>query len=330
MGREVIPNVSSFKYLGVVICSRGSLRVHQQSVSSKARAAAYEVGSLFRRLEIVDLRRLTSYIQTYVDGQFYGLELLPLATANNIDSARKLFMSTVFQLPSKTARNLVYVLFPVRPSLFLMLHRRWKFYTRAQSHDLKEVRDAFLFDQTKLYPNKLSWSFETVQLLKELGVNADHGRLNFTARLEEVCLNLSDVEDVCFIHVQKSHEKTLSFFRTFPSVDVARSFRFFLSGQTQRTQTFLLLFLTCGLRWRFFSNSRRGCECPCCGALYWSWEHFLSCRVVTQDRTRTFLLFAAREQWTEVLHETRTIVSRWCSFFCHDELSDYMRDFLSV
>jgi hypothetical protein len=328
MGREAIPNVPTFKYLGIVICSRGSLRIHQQAVSSKARAAAYEVASLFCRLEIVDMHRLKSYLQTYVDGQFYGVELLPLATANDIDSARKLFMCTLFQLPCKTAKNLVYVLFPVRPSLFLMLHRRWRFYARAQEHDLSAVKDAFLFDSTKLYPNPCSWSFQTAQMLHELGVTVDHGRLDFASKLEEVCLNLADVEDVCFIHVRRSREKTLSFFRTFPTLEVARSFRAFLSTLTPATQTFILLFLTSGLRWRFFAEARRGCECPCCAAHFWSWEHFLSCQVVTCDRRQFFIHLAEAGQWDGILSEARAIISRWCSFFDDSELSVYVRDFV--
>jgi hypothetical protein len=47
----------------------------------------------------------------------------------------------------------VYVLFPVVPAVFLLAKRRFAFFSRAQHHDLKCVKEAFLFDLTFLYPH---------------------------------------------------------------------------------------------------------------------------------------------------------------------------------
>ncbi len=260
----------------------------------------------------------------YVDGQFYGLELLPLHTAQQLDVARKLFMCSTFQLPKSTARNLVYVLFPVMPSLFLLLKRRWSFYSRAQSHDVAAVRDAFSFDATRLYPHSGSWAFQTMQMLRELGLYVtvnDHVRL-----LERVCLNLNDVDQICFDHVSTTSEKTLSFFRLFRDVDTARSFRAFLSSQAEYTQNFMLLFFTSGLRWRFFSRSGRGCHCSACAAHFWSWEHFLSCPVVIGatlvPRLRVFVTSAA---WDDIYQLAKDVTVDWRQAFADDSVSDYVQ-----
>ncbi len=212
------------------------------------------------------MSRLRTYLQGYVDGQFYAIELMSLAAANQLDTARKHFMCTMFSLPSSTAKALVHV---------FMLQRRWRFYDRAQSHDLESVRDAFLFDVTTLYPDPSSWTFQTVLMLKELSISVDQSGMDFPRRLKDLCDDLEDVEQVCFAHVKACREKTLSFFQTFRSVEVARDdLRSFLSRQAGETQDFLILFLSSGLRWRFFSYPSTAGQCPCCSVSFWSWDHF--------------------------------------------------------
>jgi hypothetical protein len=327
IGRDTVPNVPSFKYLGVSICAKGTLHIHQRAVAGKAMAAASEVSRLFSRLQIRDLGRLSSYLQMYVDGQFYGAELLPLHTANQMDAARKLFVCTTFQLPKSTARNLIYVLFPVMPALFLLLRRRWSFYARARTHDVDAVRDAFLFDEVRLFPHSSSWSFQTAQMLRELGLSVDVRRREHVQYLERVFEDTEDVEQVCFDHVSTSTEKTLSYFRLFQNVDDARSFRLFLSTQTEGSQNFFVLFLTSGLRWRFFKQSSRGTACPCCREPFWSWSHFLSCvAIVGPSRVPHLRRLTARQAWADVFQLVISTTRDWKHYFSQDSLSDLIRD----
>jgi hypothetical protein len=105
IGTDVVPRAASFKYLGVTITAKGQLTVHQKAVHSKARVAAYEVAKLLRKLQITSFPRLASYLQTFVDGQYYGIEHFPMHAALDIDSSRKLFVCTCFNLPSHTAKT---------------------------------------------------------------------------------------------------------------------------------------------------------------------------------------------------------------------------------
>ncbi len=312
-----------FKYLGITISSNGSLGLHQQAVSVKSRVAAREVALLFRTLDIRDLFRLRLYLQSFVDGQFYGLELLALPVAREIERARKIFMCETFRLPCSTARNLVYVVFPVIPAVFLLAKRQPAFYKQAQGHDLDCVKEAFLFDMTYLYPHDSSWTAQFSVILKELGLNMDDRRMNFIELCERAVGTTADVEDLCFRHVRASDEKTLSFFRLFPNAATARDFRTFLTSRPAATQDFLLLFLSSGLRWRFFLTPNRGKQCPLCRCHFWSWEHFLQCRKVNLSPSlfHEFTTAAFQGNWDGIADGVRTVVSVWATLFRPDELS---------
>jgi hypothetical protein len=321
IGKDTLPPAQSFKYLGVTVTSTGSLTVHQRAIFSKAKVAGYEVAQLMRKLEIRNLGRLSSYMLCFVDSQFYGLELLPLHVAQNIDTARKVFMCTTFSLPFCTAKNLVHVLFPVMPSVFLLLKRRASFYERALTHDLECVREAFLFDMCQLFPHHLSWTFQLLQLFQSIGVDFGNNIASFPRHLREFSETMTDPELICFHCVRLTDEKTLSFFRSFPDVETAVSFRDFLSARTVADQDFLLLFLSSGLRWRFFSTPGRGSSCPCCRCTFWSWEHFLSCPCVpVRTSVPELIAMASLSAWLEVCNVIRTVTLVWLSYFCDSEL----------
>jgi hypothetical protein len=315
VGSVVLPRTDSFKYLGVTLAASGSLHLHKRAVSIKARVAAREVSMLFSRLGIRDLFRLRLYLQSFVDSQFYGLELLELPVAGEIDRARKIFMCGIFQLPCSTATNLVYVLFPVVPAVFLLAKRRFAFYQRAQTHDLDCVKEAFLFDMTHLYPHQSSWTQQAVVILKELNIPFDAQRMNFIAGLETASRATNDVELLCFRHISCSTEATLSFFRIFPDPATARDFRTFLSAQGPEVQSLLVLFLSSGLRWRFFHDAARGRCCPLCSCSFWSWEHFLQCAAVSL-RSTLFLEFSSAAfhgDWLGLVAGIREVLLVWCS-----------------
>lgn len=331
IGTDVVPSAASFKYLGVTITSKGQLTVHQKAIFSKAKVAAYEVAKLLRNLEITSLSRLASYLQAFVDGQFYGLELLPMNVSEDIDSARKLFVCTCFNLPAHTAKNLTYALFPVLPPLFLLLRRRALFYKRAQVHDLDCVREAFLFDMSQLYPHATSWTFQLHQMFQAIDIDMSNDILRFPRHLDDFSVAMSNVELVCFHVICFSEEKTLSFFRAMPTVEAAASFRAFLSSRPAPQQDFLLLFLTSGLRWRFFVQSARGASCPLCSQRFWSWEHFLSCPMCpARTSVPEFHAMIALNAWEEIVCHVKRVVILWLGYFDETETQLTSADVLTL
>jgi hypothetical protein len=321
--RDIVPPAQSFKYLGVTLSSKGHLAIHEQAVFSKAKVAGYEVAKLMKRLQIRDISRLRSYMQCFVDSQFYGIELFPLKTAQNIDAARKVFLCTYFSLPRSTANNLVYAIFPVMPAVYLLLKRRASFYERALVHDLECVREAFLFDMCQLYPNDASWTFQLIaEIFHDIGIDIRNDISSFPRHLREFNDMMTDPELICFHCIRLSEEKTLSFFRFFPDVLTACSFRDFLSTLRPAEQDFLLLFVTSGLRWRFFISSARGSTCPCCCAHYWSWEHVFSCPMVpVRSSAAELIAMIVLSSWAEVCGAIKRTTLTWLSRFPDSELS---------
>jgi hypothetical protein len=265
--------------------------------------------------------RLASYLQSFVDGQFYGVELFPLHAAQNIDSARRVFLCSCFDLPSSTSKNLTYALFPVMPALFLLLKRRASFYARAQVHDLACVREAFLFDMCQLYPHKESWTFQLLQIFRAIDVDISDVA-TFPRHLTDFNETMTDVETICFLCVSFSEDKTLSFFRHMPDVESASSFRSYLTRCKASKQNFLLLFLTSGLRWRFFTTPGRGSACPHCKTHFWSWEHFLSCPLQPVSvSVPVFISLIVLGSWDEISDHVRKIVLAWLGGFEDKDLS---------
>jgi hypothetical protein len=312
----------SFKYVGITISAGGQLTTHQNAVFSRAKVSAYEVAKLMRKLDIVSLSRLRCYMQAFVDSQFYGVELLPPNTARQIESTRKIYVCTCFDLPTHTASKLTYALFPVLPEMFTLLKRRASFYQRAIEHDLPCVREAFLFDMSHLFPHRTSWTQQLLEMFLVIGVDLRSDIASFPRHLREFSDTMTDAELVCFNFIQFSEEKTFSFFRLMPEVSCATSFRSFLSTRNARCQNFFLLFITSGLRWRFFLDPQRGQACPHCGNCFWSWEHFLSCpmfpvRVSVPEFTAMIVL----NVWDEILTHVRRVTLLWLESFDRSELA---------
>ncbi len=261
-------------------------------------------------------------MQSFVEGQFYGLELLTLPVASEIERARKMFMCEIFQLPTSTARNLVFVLFPCVPAVFLLAKRRLAFYKRAQDHQLDCVKESFLFDMTFFFPHQLSWTMQTSVILEELGITLDKRRMNLVECLETAVAPMRDIEELCFCHVRLLTEKTLSFFRLFPDAATARDFRTFLSGLGPRLQDLLILFLSSGLRWPFFRNPGKGDRCPLCACSFWSWEHFYQCPRL-RIPARLFPVFTSAAQsgdWGGILESVRLVLPIWAERFPREEI----------
>lgn len=316
IGETIVAPAMSFKYLGVTISAGGQLQTHQRAILSRAKVSAYEVGKLMKRLDITNIGRLTSYMQAFVDSQFYGLELLPMHVARDIDIARKLFVCTCFNLPTSTSRNLTYALFPVLPAMYMLIKRRAVFYKRALNHDLSCVQEAFLFDMCQLYPHHLSWTLQLTQMFQAIGVDFTHDIASYPRHLDLFHETMTDPDLVSFIFIQNSDDKTLSFFRLMPDARVSASFRAFLSRRQAACQCFLLLFLTSGLRWRFFKETRRGSSCPKCGTRFWSWEHFLSCPCFpVRVSVPEFVAMVVLGAWDEILTHIRRVCILWLESF---------------
>ncbi len=108
IGQSIVPTAFSFKYLGVhfTISANGQLQTHQKAVFARAKVSAHEVAKLMRKLEVTSLPRLSSYLQAFVDSQFYGIELFPLHVALDVDKARKIYLCSCFELPTCSATAL--------------------------------------------------------------------------------------------------------------------------------------------------------------------------------------------------------------------------------
>ncbi len=325
---STLPSVQAFRYLGITVRADGSLGAHQSAVAVKSRVAAREVAKLFRALRIRDLFRLRIYAQSFVDSQFYGLELLTLPIAGEIERARKIFLCETFALPRNTATNLIYALLPLIPPVFLLAKRRLSFYLRAQTHDLDCVKEAFLFDMSRLYPHHSSWTAQTIVILEELGVRVDTRRMNLVETLQRAVSPTADVEELCFRFIRSSEDKTLTFFHIFPNAATARDFCSFISTLAIPLQDLLVLFLSSNLCWRFSPPpcSSRGHKCPICWCTFWSWEHFLQC-AATGQRSTLFLEFSAaayQGDWGGIVAGTRDVLLTWARLheretICFDE-----------
>ncbi len=176
---------------------------------------------------------------------------------------------------------------------------------------------------TYLYPHHSSWTAQFSVILKELGLlTMDDRRMNFVELGEKAVRATVDVEDLCFRHVRASEDKTLSFFRLFQNAATARDFRTFLSSRPAATQDFLILFLSSGMRWRFFRDSGRGKQCPKCECHFWSWEHFFLCPALTLDGTlfQEFLSAAREGDWEGIADRIRSTVILWASLFRPEEV----------
>jgi hypothetical protein len=78
-----------------------------------------------------------------------------------------------------------------------------------------------------------------------------------------------------------------------------------------------LLFLSSGLRWRFFRDSNRGRNCPLCRCSYWSWEHFLQCPNLGM-RSTLFLEFSSAAftgDWNGLADGVRVVTRTWATRF---------------
>jgi hypothetical protein len=193
-------------------------------------------------------------------------------------------------------------------------------------HDLACVREAFLFDLCQLYPHKSSWTFQLIQLFRAIDVKITDVAA-FPRHLSEFEAAMGDVKLICFHIITHSEDKTLSFFRIMPDIGTAASFRSFLSTCKAKEQNLLLLFLTSGLRWRFFQCSSRGSCCPLCQAQFWSWEHFLS-RPMQPVRTSVpeFVAMVNLKCWHELAIHVKRVVLIWLSLFGIDELRMFASD----
>jgi hypothetical protein len=122
------------------------------------------------------------------------------------------------------------------------------------------------------------------------------------------------------------------FFRLFPNVATAHDFRTFLSSRSGAAQDFLILFLSSGLRWRFFRDSNRGKQCHKCRGHFWSWEHFLQCPALALDGTllQEFSTAAREGDWEGIVDRTRSTVIFWANLFRPEEICSNSDDVISL
>ncbi len=154
------------------------------------------------------------------------------------------------------------------------------------------------------------------------GVPFDERKMDVHDCLARVAGTTNDVELLCFRFVKTTDDKTLSFFRIFPDPATARDFRPFIFSLSADVQDLMILFLSSGMRWHFFSSASRGVCCPLCSCSFWSWEHFLQCHHTGQLVTLylEFLAAATEGNWLGIAEGVRDVMKVWVRLFSRDAI----------
>jgi hypothetical protein len=168
-------------------------------------------------------------------------------------------------------------------------------------------------------------------MLQAIDIDLGNDISRFPRQLDEIVETLTDVEMVCFQVVKFSEEKTLSFFRAMADVDSARPFSSFLSSRSAEEQNFVIIFLTSGLRWRFFIHGARGTLCPLCSEHFCLWEHFLSCPMCPVGvSVLEFIAMVTLNVWDEIVDHVKRVVLLWLRHFDEAELQLKPVDILRI
>jgi hypothetical protein len=150
-----LSDVTSFRYLGVLLSNFGTLTGHVDLVVQRSKVSLYRTVSLLRQLEIQSIPRLRCYFMSFVQAQLYGLELVPFTQSliTKIEYIRNLFLRSMFKLPPGTPSELFYVLWPSYHPALLCLQRRFTFFKRGLNHQLLCVPSSFILNASLLGRN---------------------------------------------------------------------------------------------------------------------------------------------------------------------------------
>ncbi len=268
--------VDSFRYLGVQLSRYGTLVDHVRGVHLKAQVSAHKTVNLLHQLDIRSLNRHKCYFLSFVQSQYYGLELIPYSQAfvNDLVHTRNVFMRSLFKLPLGTPSELFYVLWPSFPPAAVCLSRRLSFFRRALCHDLACVTSAFIFDSTLLL-RSCGWFNDSFLFYRSICPSVRRPEDFDFARDVPALFDLFRNEGLfSFTLIRATTGPTLSFFRLVRHPEGLIKFREELSLLPNHHQHVILCFASSQLRWTLLSIPRR--FCPLCGGS-WHWDHFYTC-----------------------------------------------------
>jgi hypothetical protein len=259
-------------------------------MQGRAEAAAVELTRLAARLDIRSPGRISVFFRSLVESQWHGLEIMPLAMANEMELTRAHFVKKFFDLPSPTANLVTLVLLDLWPATFDALMRRISFANRMTLHDLEFVRGAFEFDRSTLFRAKIGWHHEAFLLFRSLFNNERVTDFSIQRVSDRLSVLQGSRTRFLFFLLKETRESTLAPFRFFSSPEVLVSFQVLL-GQISKESTHLIL-LTCtsGLRFRFFN--RPALRCPLCSRESWLTEHLFQCKSIEPLLARNNVSFA--------------------------------------
>jgi hypothetical protein len=327
---SVLKHVDRFKYLGISVCSRWSLRGHVDLMTRRAEAAAAELHNIITRLEISDISRLTTYYRALVESQWHGLELLPVRVVDDMERVRLNFIRRRYSLPRCTAKAICFVIFDLWPPAYECLLRRFTFFQSLTTHDLTFVRNCLLFDRACLLKDRQGWYYDSFLIYQSLFVNATLPAFDFEANMSRLQAINRSRHDFLFLMLSSTDEVTMEPFRCFRSPATLSSFRGMLGKISLSSASLILSFCSSGMRFRFFNRS--AVTCPACRRVSWLTKHMFECPVVGSILARngidytSFCASIRDGKWDvmiTLIHETLTTWKSW-AVFCEipeDELN---------
>jgi hypothetical protein len=310
-----LKQVSSFKYLGVIIDEYGTIQSHADSVSQKAMLSSKKTSDILLSLGITDLNRLKCYFNAFVQAQFYAIEILPPSIASHIQQARSSYLRALFKLPRNTPNDLFYVIFPSFIPETLCLKRRLTFFQRALRHDLSCVPAGLIFDLLVMYKRTCGWLYESFLFHRLINPSISFANFDFEQDVQRLVDLMISESTFSYHYIMNSSGECLSFFRLFPSEKASYSFRRALSQLHQSEQHVVLCFASSQLRWTMTTPS---CvSCPLCHRAPWLWEHFLQCAVLAPSLASRGINFdnfkhaILSSSWEEVFSTVANFLLVW-------------------
>ncbi len=270
-----LTEVSTFRYLGVQISNLCTFGGHVELILQRSKVSLHKTVNLLRQLQITSIPRLHCYFLSFVQAQFYGLEILPHTASllTGIENTRNTYMKFMFNLPPGTPSELFYVIWPsFHPSL-LCLQRRLTFFQRGLKHSLACVISSFMFNLS-LFSRNSGWFRDSFLFYQVICPHSRMTTFDFARDVPALFDVVRNEEFYSFSYVRASKNVCMSFFREVRRAEGLVKFREALSQLSHHHQHVILCFASSQMRWTFLSSPRR--LCPHCTSS-WHWNHFFSC-----------------------------------------------------
>lgn len=315
LGRD-LALVESFPYLGVRFTSTLSWDTHLGAVLARARTAASKCVAILEQLSISSLPRSKMYFLSFVESQFYAIELYPDSAIAKMSSARHFFVCKFFDLPSSTPSAVTSVFLPLKRPSLTILGRKFSFFERVCSSALPSVLDAIEFHLSVLLPRATGFFFDAFKILKvaDRSFRGSLSEFDFLPEFERVMSNEPDDDFVVIAgNLALDNSPCSDFFRLLDSPVLLRAFYDFVSTLPRPLQKIFIQFVSSNSRWRF--TRVPSVSCPLCGQP-WVLRHFFLCASVLPFLSLdcTWLRFrslAKNGDWPPLLSIFKEVILSW-------------------